>query len=580
MALATIATLLVCACTPSRPRPVLTTTAERSGYVRTGRYDEAERLCHAFAEAYREARCDQVGRSTQGRPILALSIRRRAELPVIAIQAGIHAGEIEGKDAGFAFLRDLLDGKVAAGALDHVGVVFVPVLNPDGHERFGPNHRPNQRGPEEMGFRTNATRLNLNRDYVKAASPEIRALLGVVARFDPVMLVDLHTTDGAKFEHDISVLTAPIAPRPDELEETAAALSVTLLARLGALGHLPIDFYPSFVDDERPHSGFTRGEAPPRFSSYYMPTRNRIGVLVETHSWRPYAERAQSTYHTLQALFEEAPRSAGRWRAVAQAADAAAPQLAGTEVTMSWTTGPAHREIPFRGYAYERRLSQLTGGTWLVYDETRPEIWRVPLYDELVPATVVTAPRGGYVVDGGFASAVSELLVAHGIEFTPVAPDPTPAAVEVFRADRVAFQPPYEGKTRAVIEGAWIVEPRVLDRGAIFVPLAQPRARLVMHLFEPTLPDSLAQWGEFNAVFERKEYIEPYALEEAMRQLLAREPALRSTYEEALAADPALAASAEARLDWLFRRHPAWDERMNLLPVYRSARDLRASGSR
>ena len=94
------------------------------------------------------------------------------------IQGGIHAGEIDGKDAGFLALREALDGKAAPGALDRQVLVFVPVFNVDGHERFGRWNRPNQRGPEEMGWRTTAQNLNLNRDYVKADAPEMQAMLG------------------------------------------------------------------------------------------------------------------------------------------------------------------------------------------------------------------------------------------------------------------------------------------------------------------------------------------------------------------------------------------------------------------
>ena len=144
------------------------------------------------------------------------------------MQGGIHAGEIEGKDAGFLALRDLLDGKVAPGALDAVTLVFVPVFNPDGHERFGPNNRPNQRGPEEMGFRTTAANLNLNRDYVKADAPEMAGdARRCLTRGIPILFVDLHTTDGAKFEHDIASWSRPAAPRADGSSEAARALSAT-----------------------------------------------------------------------------------------------------------------------------------------------------------------------------------------------------------------------------------------------------------------------------------------------------------------------------------------------------------------
>src|SRR5690606_25791602 len=121
-----------------------------------------------------------------------------------------------------------------------------------------------------------------------------------------------------------------------------------VLDRLKALGHNPLDYYPAFIDEERPHSGFTRGEAPPRFSTTYPATRGRIGVLVETHSWRPYVERVASTYHVLQSIFELAPEHAATWSETMAAVDAKARELGGTEVTLRWDNDPdASREIEF-----------------------------------------------------------------------------------------------------------------------------------------------------------------------------------------------------------------------------------------
>lgn len=558
------------ACHSPRPKFALTTTAEASQYVRTGRYDEAVRLCTDFARVYSGVRCETIGESGEGRPIVALVLAKHEQLPVIYVQAGIHAGEIEGKDAGFWFLRDLLDGKVAPGALDKVRIVFVPVMSPDGHERFRANNRPNQRGPEEMGWRTNATRLNLNRDFVKADAPETQAVLRVIDKYSPVLLVDLHTTDGAKFEQDISVTVTPVAPRGDRLDEVAGAFSNAMMGRLAQLGHLPLWFYPSFVTDEEPMSGFAVGEAPPRFAHFYMAARSRLGMLVETHSWRTYKERAASTYHTLQAIAEYATTHASEWSAAEADADRRDQTLGGTPVTLIWDNGPGKHEIDFKGYAFEKRTSDLTGGPWVIYDETKPEIWKVPLYDEIIPQITVTAPRGGYLVDGGYAQVVAAQLDKHGIRYVRLAGQPK-LAVETFRATKATFaKETYEGRTRVALEGGWKPETRTLDQGALFVPIAQSKARLVLHLFEPSLPDSLVAWGMFNTAFERKEYIEPYVIEEEARKMLAADSQLRAQFEAAVASDPELAKSVEAKREWFYRRHASWDERLDLVPVYRA----------
>jgi murein tripeptide amidase MpaA len=567
-----------CAARASVAPAALRTTGETTDYVATGSYDEALQLCRDFALAYPgKARCDRFGQSAQGRPLVTLTVSRAGALtpeaarrerrPVIVIEGGIHAGEIDGKDAGFAFLRDWLDGKVAAESTAAT-VVFVPVINPDGHERRTANNRPNQRGPKEMGFRTNGQNLNLNRDFLKADTSEIRALLTMVNRWDPEVFVDLHTTDGAKFQHDIAVMVSPQSPRSDQLDDVALEISGALQSRLTALGHLPVPFYPSFITDGDPTSGFTRGDAPPRFSTPYTAERGRIGILVETHSWRTYKERVRSTYHTLQALLEFAATAAPRWRSVADQLDREMSALGGTEVTLLWDVTKTSQTIDFRGYRYEKVPSEISGAQWIRYDETQAETWRVPLFAELAPSLIVKAPARGYIVHGGFAAAVRTLLDAHGIRYRVLDSQPT-ASVGVYRATKVGFDPPYEGRTRVRLEGSWTGETRTLDVGSIFVPIAQPRARLILHLFEPSAPDSLVAWGQFNSVFEQKEYMEAYVAEEVAREMLAREPSLRAAFDQAIAADPEMAKSPAKRLDFFYRRHPSWDERMNLVPVFR-----------
>jgi hypothetical protein len=219
------------AATPS----VLSTMSERSGFQRTGRYDEVPALCRAFQQRWPEAvRCETFGTTPEGRPMTLLVVSRSGALtadaakakglPVLLVQAGIHAGEIDGKDAGFLALRQMLDGEAAEGALDKVLLLFVPVFNVDGHENFRAWNRPNQRGPEEMGFRTTAQRYNLNRDYVKADSPEMQAMLRLVDAWDPAVEMDLHVTDGAKFRHDVSITAEPVHSGDEALRATGRAV--------------------------------------------------------------------------------------------------------------------------------------------------------------------------------------------------------------------------------------------------------------------------------------------------------------------------------------------------------------------
>ena len=562
--------------------PDLVTISERSGFQATGRYDEVVRLCGAFQQAYpKQVKCFQFGTTPEGRPMLALAVNargtftpeaaRKANLPVTLIQGGIHAGEIDGKDAGFLALREILDGKLAPGVLDKQVLLFVPVFNVDGHERFQKWNRPNQRGPVEMGWRTTAQNYNLNRDYVKADAPEMQAMLALVNAWDPLTYTDLHVTDGAMFQHDVSIQVEPVYSGDPEFRKAGAALRTNVIADIGKQGSMPQSYYMSFKDTDDPASGFVDGVSDPRFSTGYFQLRNRIAMLVETHSWKDYPTRVRITHNTIVSLLQQVATHGQAWLQAARDADARATRLAGQPVALTYRTTDRATTVDFQGYAYTRTMSDVSGMLMTHYDETKPQVWHVPLRDEVVADLQVPAPRAGYVVPAAWAQRVAAKLAQHGIAFRKLDKAIDAAPVQTFRADRAAFAATsFESHQRLKVDGAWKPEPRNLVKGALFVPIAQPKARLVMALFEPQAPDSLLAWGEFNNAFERKEYMEEYVAEDVAREQMARDPALAAEFRRKVETDAAFAKDPHARLEFFARRHPSWDERLNLYPVLRT----------
>ena len=579
------ALLLALACAApvaAQPAQPLATHAERSGFAETGRYDEVIALCDAFASAHPDTvRCFDFGTSPEGRPMKALAITRTGALdaararegghPVVLVQGGIHPGEADGKDAGFLLLREMLDGTVATDSLEHLVWLFVPVFNVDGHERFEAWNRPNQRGPRESGWRATAQNLNLNRDYAKADSPEMQAMLRLVNAWDPLVQVDLHATNGAQFEHDIAIQVEPLHAGDDALRAIGRQFRDGVMADLAAQGSLPLPFYPSLAEYDNPESGFIDGVYPPRFSTGYFLLRNRLSMLVETHSWKEYPERVQTTRNTIVSVLDHVGRHGREWLHAAHAADARAARLGGETVPLEYEATDRERTIDFRGYAWTRTPSDVSGALMTRYDETTPQLWRVPLRDELVPSRTAQAPRGGYVVPAAHADWVADHLELHGVRFTRLAEPMHQAELETFRAS--AWTPAaasMEGHQRMELEGQWAGERRDVPAGSLFVPIAQPAARLVVALFEPQAPDSHAAWGRFNAHFERKEYMESYVAEALARGMLSADPALREEFERRLREDETFAGSPRARLEFFHRRHASWDERLGLYPVYRA----------
>jgi Zinc carboxypeptidase len=583
---------------------MLSTLAERSDFRETGRLDEVEALCEGFVKRWPDAvRSFAYGESAEGRPMRALVVSRtgaltaqelrRRGVPLLMLQGGIHPGESDGKDAGFIALRELLGELPMAGSkppaadlLQQIAVLFVPAFNADGHERVGRWNRPNQNGPEVTGWRTTAQNVNLNRDYTKAATPEMQAMLQLIDEWDPLICADLHVTDGADFEPDISIQVEPINQGASALWPSGVRLRDELIEKLAGQGSLPLPFYPDLAKTDDPSSGFVLTVYSPRFSTGYFPQRNRFTVLVETHSWKPYAHRVRITRNTIIGLAELTSVHGAVWLREVQQADRAASKLAGTEVVLDYVSGwrepskagaavrelddAGARRIDFRGYAYTRELSAISGALVTIYDPQTPKIWNVPYRDRVQPALTVTAPAGGYVVPPSHAALVEAKLALHGIETRILAKPIAAAAVQAFRAERVEFSgAPFEGCQRATLIGQWRDEAQPIAAGSLLVPVAQRLARLVLALLEPQAPDSLAAWGFFNACFEQKEQMERYVAEQISREMLAATPTLREEFDRAVARDPKFAADASARLDFFLRRHASWDARFNLYPIYR-----------
>ena len=577
----------------------LLTYAEQSNFCQTGRSQEVDRLLAEFAKHWPSAvHAFEYGRSCEGRAMRAMLVSRsgvlsaaelkRQGVPLLMIQGGIHPGESDGKDGGFIALRELLEGAVGGDLLERLAILFVPAFNVDGHERFGRWNRPNQVGPEETGWRTTAQNINLNRDHMKAEAPEMQAMLRLLNEWDPLICADLHVTDGADFEPDVSIQVEPINQGAATLRPSGVRLRDELIAKLAAQGSLPLPFYPDLARTDDPASGFQLTVYSPRFSTGYFPQRNRFTMLVETHSWKPYAHRVRVMRNTVVGLAELVALHGREWLAQVHAADLEATQIGGTDVILDYASAwrePAQaggavtaRDSPdadlieFRGFAYTREPSAISGDLVTVYDPTTPQIWKVPYRHAVEPALVVAAPRAGYLIPPGFADLVGAKLALHGIVVQAIHGDRTAHEVEAFRASRVEFSSlPFEGRMRARLHGAWQRETQDLFAGTLFVSIAQAKSRLIMALLEPQAPDSLAAWGFFNACFEQKEHMEPYVAEQIAREMLAADPELQEEFTRKLAVDAAFAANPVARLEFFLRRHASWDVRYNLYPVLRVA---------
>ena len=547
------------------------TQAEKTNFIETGRMEEVDAWAAALKKRFPSLfRTLELGTSPEGRPLKAYALGtegKGGKLPVVLLIAGIHAGEIDGKDAGMIFLRDLLSsGK--SSLLNKLTILFVPVFNIDGFARFGKYNRPNQVGPAETGWRVTSQNLNLNRDFLKAQAPEMRALLKLVQDWDPLITADLHVTNGADFQYDVGIAVQP-KQEASMLSSAGKILSDGIVKNLNENGFLGLPFYPSFTG-ETPESGIEDDWAPPRYSQGYFSARNRIGILVETHSWKPFGRRVKTTIQILSGLIDLVGIHGTQWR-----------KLADTEDKRSWNDEPLpltyevteeKTDFDFAGYEFRRVISPISGKNEIEYNPSVPQIWKVPLQLAIKPKLVLAKPMGGYLVSAGSAGPVEEALKAHGLKYKKLGRTHGQRDAEVFRVGEFQVSPKsIEGRQTVTISGQWGPEKVDLPAGSLWVPSAQPKLKLVMNLLEPLAPDSLAHWGFFNSFLERREYMESYVAHSEGLRMLESDPQVKAEFQSRLQSDSAFAGDSDARLDFFYRRHPAFDSAWKRLPVFRLA---------
>ena len=551
---------------------------EESGGTRTPRYEETVAWCEALAQASPIIHLDTFGISPEGRPLplvvadlagrfAAADHVERGERTVMLVEACIHAGESCGKDAGMILLRDLVaDPALAQRLLANTTLVFIPIFNVDGHERFSPYGRINQNGPEAMGWRVTGQNLNLNRDFLKADTPEMQAWLGLFNRWDPDFFVDIHSTDGADYQY---VLTYGLELRGNmEAGVTAwtAAYRDAMHTAMAADDY-PICPYVSFQDWHDPRSGLRAGVMGPRFSQGYTAIRNRPGLLIETHMLKPYTQRVESTrlmlLHTLEWL---ASQGAALRRAVRQAdALTASPGFRSEPFPLTFKSTGQSRPFQFLGVEYEKCTSEISGGDWFRYFADQPVTMELDFQDTMAPDEVVMLPDF-YIVPRQW-EVIIERLQWHGLQLERL-PRAVELPIRTYRfGDAKWRERPYEGHHPVTFTAEPLTETRVFPAGSVVVDMNQPLARVAAHLLEPRAPDSLVGWGYLDAIFERVEYVESYVIEDMMREMVAADPGLLDRLNARKAADPEFAANPWAIRYWFYEQTPYYDQRVGIYPV-------------
>jgi hypothetical protein len=484
------------------------TTAERTNFQATSTDADVGTFLDSLAQAGAPIAVTEMGTSTLGHPVFlvvasdpAITTPGEAAVSgklVVYIQANIHAGEVEGKEAVLALLREIAGSRRAL--LQRLVVLVAPNYNPDGNDAFGPQavNRSEQNGPEQVGQRADGMNLDLNRDYFKAEAPETRGSLAqVVTRWDPALMMDLHTTDGTRHGYLLTYAPpldpiGPVGPTSYVRDQVLPALRKTLQERY----HEPIFDYGNVDDPLAPKSWDTYAPVG-WYGTNYIGLRGRMSILSEAYSHADFKTRVQVTHDFVAEVLEYAALHADDIRRIERDADRqttleGAGQVPRPSLAVAYKLGtrgiePVTLEVMKPNSDTSKNAPPLPTGTLRTY--------QLPVNDRFVDSVTRTLPAG-YFLPAASLDVVT-LLRRHGVAVQRLESAWTDT-VETLETSELAWAPrEFQGHHLLAVSGTAVRSVRTATPGAYFVSTAQPLGRLVFALLEPE-GYGLARWGMFD----------------------------------------------------------------------------------
>ena len=551
---------------------------EKSNQLESPDYENTLKYFQKFADSTPHVKIISIGLTPQGRELKVIIVSKdKAFTPeqakktgkvILLIQNGIHPGEVEGKDACMLLLREILITKEKEHLLDNTILLIIPVLNIDGHERISPFNRPNQNGPKKMGWRTNALNLNLNRDYLKADTPEIRSFLKLFNDWLPDFMIDNHTTNGADYQYHV---TYGIETHQNIDRGLLSLIEKKFLPHLlqkveddGFIIGPYMEFKSGTIE-----SGILNLPAPPRLSHGYCATQNRVCLLVETLSLKPFANRVFSTKsmmeHTISFLNDN-HKEIVTMNKLADKQTIKNYLVDKKKFPLVLAGNGKFDKYLFKGFEWYDEYSKITGSTVRKYTNDPMEI-EIPIFNKANSVKKISVPSA-YLIPPQFFDII-DVINAHQIKFDLIKTKKF-LNVEKYKFEDIRFAPrPYEGRQLASFKCTAFTENVDIEPGTLIVYTNQRAVRVIVNLLEPEAIDSFVSWGFLNAFFERKEYAEAYVMEPYAKQMMKDDSSLRTEFYKKLDEDESFRNNSGERLDFFYKRSPFYDKVENVYPIMR-----------
>jgi hypothetical protein len=483
---------------------------------------------------------------------------------IILVNNGIHPGEPDGIDASMLLVREITEGKYKIPS--SVALAIIPVYNIGGALNRNTNYRIDQNGPVEKGFRGNAQNLDLNRDFIKMDTRNAFAFAKIFHYLDPDVFVDNHVSNGADYQHVMTLIASQHNKLGGAMGEFLNKTFEPALYSLMQKKNFPLIPYVNHFG-ESPQNGWPEFWDSPRYSSGYASLFNSFAFVPETHMLKPYKQRVEAT-KALMESFIEFTALHGKQINQLRLQNKKQQQLQ-TSFPLRWKLDRSKsKEITYKGYESNKKMSEVSGLQRLYYDRNKPYEIKIPFYNFYIDTLSVTAPKA-YIIPQGWWKVI-ERLQANNVKMQVLVKD-TVLEVEAYKITSYQSSPrPFEGhhmNTNVQVENKTVQQ--LFRKGDYLVPMNQPANRFIVEVLEPQAEDSYFTWNFFDPILGQKEGFSDYVFEETAAALLKSNPQLKTKLEERKASDTTFAKNARAQLNFVFQNSPYYEPAHMQYPVYR-----------
>jgi len=552
----------------------ITTKFEQSGSKESPTYFEVIDWWKKLDEKSGKIKMLTMGMTDAGYPLHLIVISnngdynfeniRKNNKRIVLINNGIHPGEPDGIDASMLLARDIVINKYKIS--DNVVLAIIPVYNIGGCLNRSSNYRVDQDGPVEKGFRGNSQNLDLNRDFIKCDSKDARAFIEIFHLLDPDVFIDNHVSNGADYQHIITLLTSQHnklgGAMGEYLEKT---FEPGLYSSMKTKGYDLVPYVNSFGDT--PENGWPEYWDSPRYGSGYGSLWHTFSFVPETHMLKPYELRVKATYALMQTFIEFTSNNSNQIKILRQQAKQISK--AATTFPLSWSLDKSkYKEVIYKGFEAGRKPSEISGLPRLYYDRNKPFEKIVKIFNYYSVKSEIAKPKA-YIIPQGWWKVI-DLLKLNKVKMTQLKKDSV-VEVDVYKiVDYKTMPRQYEmHHLNYDVKTTSSTIKMNFKKGDWYIPLNQEANRFLIETLEPTAEDSYFAWNYFDAILGQKEGYSGYVFEDVAADYLKNNPELKVKLNQRKETDTVFAKSGRSQLNFVFENSPWFEPDYLRYPVYR-----------